>query len=458
MSAEIHVFRCLEDNIGALVHDPSTGACAAIDAPEEGPILAALAERGWTLSDILVTHRHSDHVQAIPALKQRTGCRVVAPVKSGAEVPAVDAWVREGDTVHVGDLQAHVWETPGHCADQCRSGSPPTGRSLPATRSSRSAADGCWTARSPRSGPRSSASPHCRTRRGSIRGTTTSCRTRVSRLRSSPGNEALKARAAEAERAKAEGRFLVPSTIGAEKATNPFLRAGEPAVARAVEMEGRDPGRRFSGLARMEEQVLSARRLSVFIDPENVMTLAIQGLNAQDIVRQLDLRPHPEGGFYRETFRDAREDEAGRAASTAIYYLLGIGEVSRMAPGRRGRGLAFLRRGAARDHGLAERARCLRASSGAGSGAGPASAIRRAGRPLADGDEPRGLDARRLHRVARLRVRRLRTRAAGLAADTASASGRDVSNALVFCAIRANLGRVRPCGGPGPRPIGGMRP
>jgi hydroxyacylglutathione hydrolase len=117
MPAEIHVFRCLEDNIGALIHDPSTGACAAIDAPEEGPILAALTERGWRLSDILVTHRHADHVQGIPALKQRTGCRVVAPVKAQGQVPVVDAWVREGDTVHVGDLQAHVWETPGHCAD-----------------------------------------------------------------------------------------------------------------------------------------------------------------------------------------------------------------------------------------------------------------------------------------------------------------------------------------------------
>ncbi len=117
MPAQIHVFRCLEDNIGALVHDPASGACAAIDAPEEKAVLAALEETGWTLSDILVTHRHGDHVQGIPGLKQRTGCRVVAPLKAGQQVPAVDAFVREGDTVHVGDLQAHVWETPGHCAD-----------------------------------------------------------------------------------------------------------------------------------------------------------------------------------------------------------------------------------------------------------------------------------------------------------------------------------------------------
>ncbi|HEX2510189.1 MAG TPA: hydroxyacylglutathione hydrolase, partial [Microvirga sp.] len=47
MPAEIRVFRCLADNIGALVHDPASGACAAVDAPEEGPILAALAETGW---------------------------------------------------------------------------------------------------------------------------------------------------------------------------------------------------------------------------------------------------------------------------------------------------------------------------------------------------------------------------------------------------------------------------
>ena len=108
MPAEIRVFRCLEDNIGALVHDPATGTCAAIDAPEEGPILRALDETGWRLSQILVTHRHRDHVQAIEPLKRRFGCRVVAPEKAAGEVPGADATVREGDTIHVGDLSAHV--------------------------------------------------------------------------------------------------------------------------------------------------------------------------------------------------------------------------------------------------------------------------------------------------------------------------------------------------------------
>jgi predicted cupin superfamily sugar epimerase len=56
--------------------------------------------------------------------------------------------------------------------------------------------------------------------------------------------------------------------------------------------------------------------------------LMIPPLSADEVVRRLDLKPHPEGGFYRETFRDERRDGAGRAASTAIYYLLGTGDVS----------------------------------------------------------------------------------------------------------------------------------
>ena len=53
------------------------------------------------------------------------------------------------------------------------------------------------------------------------------------------------------------------------------------------------------------------------------------GRSAADIVRLLDLHPHPEGGFFRETFRDPARDAGGRAVSTLIYYLLDAGQVSR---------------------------------------------------------------------------------------------------------------------------------
>jgi uncharacterized protein len=51
-------------------------------------------------------------------------------------------------------------------------------------------------------------------------------------------------------------------------------------------------------------------------------------LSAAEVIRLLDLRPHPEGGHYRQTFRDPREDAEGRALSTAIYFLLAAGERS----------------------------------------------------------------------------------------------------------------------------------
>jgi hydroxyacylglutathione hydrolase len=248
MPAEIHVFRCLEDNIGALVHDPGTGACAAIDAPEEAPILAALEKKGWRLSDILVTHRHADHVQGIAPLKARFGCRVVAPAKAAAEVPFADETVREGDSVRVGDLSAHVWDTPGHCRDHisfwfaadralfCGD----TLFTLGCGRVMESSHAEMWASLDRLSGLPDDARVYS--------GHDYVLSNARFALAVEPDNAALKARAAEAETAKAEGRFLIPSTVGAEKATNPFLRVREPQVAKAAGREGADPAAVFQAL------------------------------------------------------------------------------------------------------------------------------------------------------------------------------------------------------------------
>src|SRR5581483_6293137 len=79
MPAETRLFLCRQDNYGVLLHDPATGATAAIDAPEAAPIQKALDATGWKLTDILVTHHHADHTGGIAELKQRHKCRVVAP-------------------------------------------------------------------------------------------------------------------------------------------------------------------------------------------------------------------------------------------------------------------------------------------------------------------------------------------------------------------------------------------
>jgi predicted cupin superfamily sugar epimerase len=91
----------------------------------------------------------------------------------------------------------------------------------------------------------------------------------------------------------------------------------EPVLSRTPEEPGRDcPG------------------LDAAFDGHDAMTNlsagpgAYPGMTAETVIRHLGLRPHPEGGFYRETFRDHRADPDGRAVSTAIYYLLGVGDVS----------------------------------------------------------------------------------------------------------------------------------
>src|SRR5262249_17351023 len=102
MPAETRLFICLKDNYGVLLHDPSSGATAAIDAPEAAPIETALQATGWALSDILVTHHHHDHTGGIAELKGKHRCRVVAPHGEASKIPLVDETVREGDKVAVG--------------------------------------------------------------------------------------------------------------------------------------------------------------------------------------------------------------------------------------------------------------------------------------------------------------------------------------------------------------------
>ena len=100
---DIHQFLCRKDNFGVLLRDRGSPACAAIDAPEDGPIEQALRETGWKLTHILVTHHHADHVAAIPALKARHGAKVVANRADARRISTRSAAPRgAGCTAHGG--------------------------------------------------------------------------------------------------------------------------------------------------------------------------------------------------------------------------------------------------------------------------------------------------------------------------------------------------------------------
>src|ERR1700758_2071905 len=106
MAAEIRLFPCLNDNFGYLIHDPATKATASVDAPEAAPIIRALEREGWTLTDILITHHHGDHVGGVAELKEKYGCRVVAPHDKSAAIANVDLRGGQGDIVKGGGLLA----------------------------------------------------------------------------------------------------------------------------------------------------------------------------------------------------------------------------------------------------------------------------------------------------------------------------------------------------------------
>lgn len=246
---DIRTFLCRSDNIGVLIRDSTTGACAAIDVPEAGPVLEALAQTGWQLTDILITHRHGDHIDGIPEVKRRTGARVTAPAKAGDAVPEVDVRVAEGDTVRVGDLEGRVWETPGHCLDHVTYWFEAAGLAfagdtlftLGCGRVMESPPETLW-----KSLERFRALPDATQIYSGHDYVMSNARFA---LAADPRNAALAARAAEAERAKSEGRFLIPTTLEAERATNPFLRSGEAALAQAVDLEpGTDPATVFKAL------------------------------------------------------------------------------------------------------------------------------------------------------------------------------------------------------------------
>lgn len=118
MALELVTIPCLKDNYAYLVHDAATGATALIDAPEAPPILAALSERGWTLSEIWLTHHHWDHIDGVAALVAATGARTLGAAADAHRLPPLDTTLTgdfafAGHTVRVIDVPGH---TVGHIA------------------------------------------------------------------------------------------------------------------------------------------------------------------------------------------------------------------------------------------------------------------------------------------------------------------------------------------------------
>ncbi|MGA7786706.1 MAG: hydroxyacylglutathione hydrolase [Xanthobacteraceae bacterium] len=238
MPAEIYQFLCLKDNFGVLIHDPASGATAAIDVPEAAPVEAALRKTGWRLSDILVTHHHADHTAGIGEIKALHKCRVVAPRAEAQRIARVDETVAEGDKVRVGSLEARVLETPGHTSGHISYFFPAekiafvgdTLFSIGCGRVIEGNPEMMWHSLLKLRGLPDDTRFYCGHEY-------TAANIRFAKT-IEPNNKALAARAEEVTRLLAAGEPTLPATIGAEKADNPFLRADDAELAKSLGLGG----------------------------------------------------------------------------------------------------------------------------------------------------------------------------------------------------------------------------
>ncbi len=226
----IHQIPCLQDNYGYLIHAPQSGLTAAIDTPDADAILQALRDTGWRLDYILNTHHHADHAGGNLALKAATGCRIVGARADASRIPGIDIRLADGDQFDFGGHIARVVETPGHTvghicyvfdADRAAFVGD-TLFSLGCGRLFEGTPAQMWHSLQQLMALPPDTRVYCAHEYTANNGRFA--------LTVEPGNPALQARMAEVTRLRAAGQPTVPSTIGLEKATNPFLRPDSPEI------------------------------------------------------------------------------------------------------------------------------------------------------------------------------------------------------------------------------------
>ncbi len=228
MAAPLEILRVpvLADNYVWLVHDSESGETLVVDPAVAQPVLDAADARGWTITQIWNTHWHGDHIGGNAAIVAATGARVTAPAAELAKIPAVDRPVREGDVVRLGTHDASVWEVPAHTAGHIAyhfgaDGIIFVGDTLFAMGCGR-LFEGTAEQMFRNMGRLAALPPE--TRAYCAHEYTLSNGKYA--LRAEPGNAAISARLAQVEAMRERGEATVPTTIGEERATNPFMRAG----------------------------------------------------------------------------------------------------------------------------------------------------------------------------------------------------------------------------------------
>lgn len=254
MSLIVDVFAARSDNFGYLAHDTATGRTAAIDAPEAEAIRRALAGRGWTLTDIFITHHHIDHVEALEALKAEFGARVVGPRQESDKIAGLDELVAGGDRVSLGETVFDVYDVPGHTLGHIAFHDS-VGKHLFTADALFSLGVGRMFEGTP--GPMWEGVKQLRALPDDTLvycGHEYTASNAKFALSIDPDNAALQKRAAEVESLLAAGKPTIPFLLGEDKQANPFLRADDPGLARHFGLEGADPAEVFAAIRKGKDE------------------------------------------------------------------------------------------------------------------------------------------------------------------------------------------------------------
>lgn len=234
---EIEVFLCRSDNFGLLVHDSETGETVSIDAPEEKPIIDALNRRGWTLTHIFTTHHHQDHVEANLVLKEKYGCEIRGPHDEAIAIPGLDRTAADDDEFEFAGHRVKVISTPGHTAghicyyfpDDALLFAADTLFAMGCGRLFERPAADMWE-----SFQKLMVLPDDTKVYFGHEYTLSNARFAVT---VDPDNAALAKRAGEVEVLRNNGEFTIPTTIGAEKQTNPYMRVADESIRANLNMK-----------------------------------------------------------------------------------------------------------------------------------------------------------------------------------------------------------------------------
>lgn len=241
MPLELVTLPALSDNYTYLLHDSDSGATACIDVPDASPILNELAKRGWSLTEIWLTHHHHDHIGGVDDLLKSFDAKVTGAKADRHRLPSLNREVEDGDKFDFGGEVIDVMDVSGHTMGHVafvasESGYAFTADSLMALGCGRlfeGTAAQMWDSLQ----KLAALDPDTLICSGHEY-TQSNARFAIT---IDPDNADLKARMDRINSMRDSNEPTVPSKLSEEAATNPFLRAADPAIQAHLDMIGAEP-------------------------------------------------------------------------------------------------------------------------------------------------------------------------------------------------------------------------